>query len=269
MTLEVENGSFGYHGRSDVLRDVGFRLSPGSLLAVLGPNGVGKTTLLRCILGLLPWTTGRTLLDGRDASTIPPARKWQRFAYVPQARNAAALSLTGLDMVTVGRASRIGTFAQPGAEDRRIAQRTMRGIGIRHLEAVPCGQMSGGQLQMVLIARALAGQPDILVLDEPETGLDFRNQLIVLDLLDELVHDRGLTVVTNTHYPAHAMRIADYALLLSHACPPVYGPTAEVLTARGLGDVFHVSLDIVESEVSGNRIQAVVPISALDPPRRE
>lgn len=269
MTLVVKDGSFGYSGRPDVLQDVHFSLPSGSLLAVLGPNGVGKTTLLRCMLGLLSWRTGQTLIDGQDISTMSSALKWQRFAYVPQARNAATLSLTGLDMVTIGRASRIGTFSQPSHADREIAQRTMREIGIRDLETVPCGQMSGGQLQMVLIARALAGQPEVLVLDEPETGLDFRNQLIVLDLLDELVHVHGLTVVMNTHYPGNAMRIADRALLLSQGDTPLHGRVEEVLTAERLGGVFHVLLEVLEADLGGKTHRAVVPVKALDLPQGE
>ncbi|AZL07704.1 ABC transporter ATP-binding protein [Brevibacterium aurantiacum] len=268
MTLEVKNASFGYPGKSDILQDVSFTLPAGRLLAVLGPNGVGKTTLLRCTLGLLPWRQGNTLYRDQDISAMSAAQKWQNFAYVPQARNAASLSLTGLDMVTIGRASRIGTFAQPGPKDREIARRTMREIGVRELEMVPCGQMSGGQLQMVLIARALAGDPEVLVLDEPETGLDFRNQLVVLDLLDELVHTRGLTVVMNTHYPAHALRIADHALLLSADSVPLYGPTAEVVTAETLSRVFRVSLEIVQARIEGARHQAILPIRALERPPR-
>lgn len=268
MTLEVAGGWFGYPGKSDILHNVDFTLPAGRLLAVLGPNGVGKTTLLKCTLGLLSWRHGATLLDGRDIRSLRAAERWQRFAYVPQARNAQALSLTGLDMVTIGRASRIGAFAQPGPADSEIARRTMREIGIRHLESVPCGQMSGGQLQMVLIARALAGEPEVLVLDEPETGLDFRNQLIVLDLLDELVHQRGLTVVMNTHYPAHALRIADQVLLLAAEDVPQHGPADTVLTPETLGRVFGVSLEIVDAHVDGVRHRAVLPLSALDPPQR-
>lgn len=244
-----------------MLRDIAFELPRGELLAVLGPNGVGKTTMLRCMLGLLTWSTGRTLLDGVDIASMPAAQRWRRFGFVPQARNAASLSLSGLEMATIGRASRIGMFAQPSRADIDDADELMCEIGIGHLREVSCGQMSGGQFQMVLIARALAGEPDVLVLDEPETGLDFRNQLIVLDLIDRLVHERGIIAVMNTHYPTHAMRVADQVLLLSREHATIAGATDEIVTSEHLGRVFGVQVAMLEHEVAGTRRRTVVPVA--------
>lgn len=261
MTLTVENASFGYAGRPPLLTDISLSVPAGKLLAVLGPNGAGKTTLLRCLLGLLRWRTGRTCLDGEDIAGIPSAERWQRFAFVPQARNAVSLSVSGLEMVTIGRASHLGPFAQPSATDRALAEHIMGEIGIGGLRDIACGEMSGGQFQMVLIARALAAQPRVLVLDEPETGLDFRNQLIVLDLLDRLVHERELTVVMNTHYPTHALRVADQVLLLARDRRPLYGGTDAVVTPDALGDAFGVHVELVETDIDGAAYRSVLPIS--------
>ncbi len=260
MSLVVENGSFAYPHRPPTLEDVSFTVPRGQMLAVLGPNGVGKTTLLRCMLGLQRWSTGRTLLDGVDIASLRGADRWRRIGFVPQARNASALSLTGLDMVTIGRASHLGMFAQPRRADRELAEHVMSGIGIGHLRHTVCGEMSGGQFQMILIARALAGEPEVLVLDEPETGLDFRNQLIVLDLLDRLVHEQALVAVMNTHYPTHALRVADQVLLLSREAEPVSGPTDETLTAARLGRAFGVRVEVLDHEVDGTRHRSVLAV---------
>lgn len=268
MSLKVENGTFRYRRASPVLEDVGFTLPRGELLAVLGPNGIGKTTLLRCMLGLLPWTHGRTLLDGVDIKTVSARRRGQLFAFVPQARNAASLTLTGRDMLLIGRSAHLGLFSQPSAEDGRLADKLMERIGISHLAEVSCSEMSGGQLQMVLIARALVAEPAVLVLDEPETGLDFRNQLIVLDLLESLGRE-GMTIVMNTHYPSHALRVAHRALLLSRDGAPRTGSIRTVLTPEALEQAFGVEVEIVSTVRGGRTHESVMPIAVGTGPCRE
>lgn len=258
--IEIIDGSFYYTRSRPILQDINVSMSDGELLAILGPNGIGKTTLLRCMLGLLPWSSGKTLIDGRDISTLRSQELWSQIAYVPQARNAGALSLTGLDMVTIGRSTRLGLLSQPGPKDREIAEAVMAEIGISHLADKLCGQMSGGQFQMVLIARALAGDPKIMVLDEPETGLDFRNQLIVLNLLESLAKARELLVIMNTHYPAHALRISTSALLLRPSKPPHFGSTKDVITAANLQSTFGVEIAISEIDIDARTYPAIIPL---------
>lgn len=262
--MDICNASFAYPREEPILHDITVTLEGGHLMAILGPNGIGKTTLLRCILGLLPWTSGSTLINGRDIRSMKPAELWRIAAYVPQARNAGALSLTGIDMVTIGRAAHLRTTSQPGKKERAEAERVMEEIGIAHLRDISCGHMSGGQFQMVLIARALAANPKILVLDEPETGLDFRNQLIVLELLHQLAYERGLLIIMNTHYPAHALRVSDYSMVLSHDRPPVFGASDLVLTPDILGSAFGVHLHIEHLEVQGRRYPTVLPLRTTD-----
>lgn len=232
VELRVEGGSFGYHPGRPLFSDLNFCLEPGQVAAVLGPNGVGKTTFLRCLMGLLKWRSGRTLLGGRDIATIPARKFWQTVAYVPQARTLP-FGFTVLDVVLMGRSSRVGAFSQPGAADRRVARGALERLGIPGLGPRRFGELSGGEAQMVLIARALAAEPRILVLDEPESHLDFRNQLVILGALETLAREDGLSCVVNTHFPDHALRIADRALLLG---PP------------GLGHRFGTAVDLVDED---------------------
>lgn len=264
MSFEVIDGSYTYPGASTpILTKVSFCVEPGELLAILGPNGAGKTTLLRTMLGLQHWDSGRSLIDGEDMSSLSSREIGRCISYVPQARNAGGLPLTGVDMVMIGRAPHLHVFAQPGAREREQALHTLEGIGALDLAHMPCASMSGGQFQMILIARALVADPKVLVLDEPETGLDFRNQLIVLDLLESLVHDRGLSVIMNTHYPAHAMRVADRVLMLGRDHVARSGSMEDMMTPEVLAEVFGVDVCIGNLPHRGEQVRAVVPVRPL------
>ncbi len=213
MMLSVENGCYKYpRSERQILKDICFELDEGQLLAILGPNGAGKTTLLRCVMGLLKWEKGVSRLEGRDIRRIPNRELWQTVAYVPQAKAAAAIYTTE-EMILLGRSSRFGLLAQPKAEDMAVVRQVMERLHIEHLAGSKCSEVSGGELQMVLIAKALAAEPRVLVLDEPESNLDFRNQLLILDAISSLTAE-GMTCVFNTHYPAHALQRADRALFM-------------------------------------------------------
>ena len=255
--ISVENATFTYPGApSPILTNVSFEVPERSLLAILGPNGAGKTTLLRTMIGLQKWDSGRTLIDGTPISSMSTRALGRVLSYVPQARNASNVALTGLEMVMVGRAPHMRTLAQPGAREERMARDVLDEVGASHLAEMPCATMSGGQFQMILIARALVADPRVLVLD----GLDFRNQLIVLGLLERLVRDRGLAVIMNTHYPAHALRVADQVALFSSTHEAVVGPASSVMNADTLASVFGVDVAIGNVDFEGEDVQAIVPV---------
>ena len=159
-----------------ILKNISFCVESRQVLAVLGPNGVGKTTLLRSMMGMLPWTSGGSFLDGENIRDMTPGRLWREMAYVPQAKSFP-FAFTVEEMILLGRSSRIGTFGTPEKADRERCERAMEELGIAHMRRKLCNQISGGELQMVLIARALCAEPKLLVLDEPESNLDFRNRL--------------------------------------------------------------------------------------------
>ncbi len=261
MIFSVENGQFGY-GERKILNDINFSLKEKEVLTILGPNGVGKTTLLKCMMGLLKWNDGVTLLDGIPLNKIKPAELWSKIAYVPQSK-ATALSYTALEMVLMGRSARLGVFAQPAKEDYRIAKESMEQVGISHLANKNCSRISGGELQMVLIARALSTKPQMLVLDEPESNLDFKNQLIVLETIQRLSKEQGIAAIVNTHYPAHALKIGDKALLLNYNGTSRFGDVEEIVSEKNMGDAFHVEVKIVDYNYKKQAYKGVIPISIL------
>lgn len=257
--LRIENGSFAYKGGPQILKDINVEVRTGEILAVLGPNGAGKTTLLRCMMDMLHWETGRSLLDGEDIRTMQTQTLWRRMAYVPQARSAAT-SYTAFQTVLLGRSARIGAFSSPKEEDMEVAERVMKRLGIWELADKPCHAISGGELQMVLIARAMAAEPELLVLDEPESNLDFRNQLVVLDTMTSLAAE-GMACIFNTHYPAHALQRADKSLLLTKGGMSIYGPTKYVVSEDDIRSIFGVNAIIGDFEAEDSTVQSVIPVS--------
>ena len=257
MNLTVQHGGFFYQKGKPIFQDVNFSVDSGEILAILGPNGAGKTTMLRCITGMLKWREGQSLLDGEPISAMPPRKLWQRIAYVPQAR-AAASAYTAFETVLLGRSSHLNAFSAPKQVDLDKAEEVMALLGITKLKDKKCSAISGGELQMVLIARALASEPQVLILDEPESNLDFRNQLIVLDTMTRLAQE-GMTCIFNTHYPAHALQRADKALLLSPE-GYVFGSTASVVTRENIRNAFGVDAVIGGIETPEAIVQNVIPL---------
>lgn len=244
MRLEVINGKYSYkNGRTHVFSDINLSLPQGKILTILGSNGVGKTTLIKCILGIFPWQEGETKIDEVNIKSFDNRSLWKRIGYVPQAK-LSAFSYSVEEMVLLGRSAHIGLLEQPDERDREIAERAMEDIGISHLKHKSCGAISGGELQMVLIARALAGEPELLVLDEPESNLDFKNQKIVLKTIEELCRTRNISAIINTHYPEHAIKLSDYALLLKKSGGAIWGPGSEVLNEENLKAIFDVDIKV-------------------------
>lgn len=259
MRLKIENGTFYYKKGTPVFENINFEAHKGEILAILGPNGAGKTTMLRCITGMLKWKDGRSLLDGQDIAAIRPKQLWSKVAYVPQAKSVSS-AYTALEMVLLGRTSHLNIFEAPKQDDVEKALQVMEFLGIRHLAEKSCSQVSGGELQMILIAKALAADPEVLILDEPESNLDFKNQLIVLDAISSLAAG-GMTCVFNTHYPAHALQRAHKALILSKGGAYVFGDTLKVVTEENIRKAFGVDAVIGEIETPGNILKNVVPLN--------
>lgn len=262
MIFEVRNGGFGYKNHTPVLQDISFKLEEGEVLAILGPNGVGKTTLLRCMMGMLKWKFGGSYLNEKNIGSLREKDIWQSIAYVPQAKGVA-FSYTVEEMVLLGRSSHIGMTQQPGKADKEIALQSLESVRMLHLKDKYCNQISGGELQMVLIARALCSQPKMLVLDEPESNLDFRNQLIVLETIQSLSKNQKISCLFNTHYPAHALKIADNALLLSKEGHSFFGKAKDVISCENMKQIFNVSVHIEDILVGEHASCSVVALALV------
>lgn len=262
MILKVEKGNFAYNKEKTVLKDINFELNQGDVLAILGPNGVGKTTLLKCIMNIHPWTDGHSMLDEKFISRLSEKELWQNVAYVPQAKNLA-FSYTAEEMVLLGRSAYLGLFSRPGKKDYRIAQEAMESIGIAHLRKKSCNQMSGGELQMVLIARALASKPKILILDEPESNLDFKNQLVILDTIKNLSAHSKISCIFNTHYPDHALQVSTHSLILNRDLSNFYGKSTQIINRDTLKKSFGVHVFINDTVFENKKYQHIIPLSIV------
>lgn len=260
MILKVENGCFGYPKQDEILTDINIQLDEGHILSVLGPNGIGKTTLLKCIIGLMPWSRGRSLLMGNDIRNMSSKEIWNTISYIPQS-HGFSFSYTGLEMVMLGRSSHLGLFQQPGKKEIELAEQMMERVGITRLADKDCNHMSGGELQMVLIAKALINEPKLIILDEPETGLDFHNQILVLNMVEKLAHEENISAIMNTHYPTNAMSIADEAFMMNHRGERFYGKTGDILNEQNISRSFDVNVVVDEIIYQNKTIRSIIPVS--------
>jgi iron complex transport system ATP-binding protein len=244
--LLLKNVSSGYRGHL-VDDGVSFSVAFGTAVCLLGANGCGKTTLLKTILGLLPLQSGEIELNGKALALWTRPTLAQFIAYVPQATQAV-FPFTAEEVVLMGRASRLKWFETPGKRDRAIALHAMATLGIEALAKRPFTKLSGGERQLVLIARALCQEAKVLLLDEPTASLDFGNQLRVLEGLKNL-RNEGVTILMTTHQPRHAERLADKILLMKHGKLCGEGSPEEKLTPRTLSEVYDIELNYLQDEI--------------------
>ncbi len=227
MTFAVQNLQFAY-GSREVLKNVSFSAGENELIFVLGANGAGKTTLFRCMLGLLHGYRGSILLNGQRISHLPARELARRIAYIPQFHNPV-FSYTALDMVLMGTNHRLSAFASPGRREREIAMQAMAQLGIEAFAERGFRELSGGEQQLVLVARALAQEAKILLMDEPTSALDFGNQVRVLQKVAAL-STQGYTVLLSCHNPQHAMLYARRVIALHDGAVAADGPPQEALS---------------------------------------
>jgi iron complex transport system ATP-binding protein len=241
MTLAAENLGFGYRDRR-IGSEVTLELAAGEVLCLLGPNGSGKTTLFKTLLGLLPAQGGRVLIDGRDARMLSRDAIARQVSYVPQA-HAAFFPYTVRETVLMGRIAHLGLFAAPAARDHAAALDAIRRMGIAHLADAVYTQISGGERQLTLIARALAQDARMVIMDEPTANLDFGNQVRVLERI-RLLADEGIGVLLSTHDPDHAFLCADRVAMLHQGRLMACGAAEAVMTTGNLQQLYGVGIAV-------------------------
>ncbi len=257
--LEVKDLHAGYDARNEIVHGISFNLGEGEFCCIIGANGCGKTTTLKTVLGLLPKLGGTILINGRDTAQMNERELALHFAYIPQIHQLP-FPYRVKDMVLMGRTPRMERLSAASRDDKRVAYAALRQMAIADLADKPYTELSGGQQQLVLIARALAQQPDILVMDEPTASLDFGNQQLVLSRMRGLA-DCGTSVLMVTHDPAHAFYCADRAIVLHKGEILHDGPPEEVITPETMRTIYNTDVRIDRVSLGEGRTGcACVPI---------
>ena len=242
MSIEVKNLSFSY-GEKNILQNISFSVEKGTFVSVLGPNGAGKSTLFRCILGLLPDYSGEILVDNKNRKQFFVREASRQIAYIPQSSHSL-FHYPVFDIVLMGRTSHTSLLRNPGREDERLCLNALDRVGIGHLKEHCFHKLSGGEQQLVLIARALAQDAPVLLLDEPTANLDFGNQLLVLRQAKQLAQE-GYTVIQTTHNPEQSYLFSDRILALQRGSVIADGKPSEVLTDGLMKQLYHVDVNVV------------------------
>lgn len=259
VVMDLEGVACGYGGRV-VLDNIHLSVRQGDFLCLLGPNGIGKTTLFKTILRLLPAKAGIIRVHGRDIARLSAAELAAAIGYVPQA-HTPPFPFSVLDVVSMGRAAHLGPFAQPSRRDLDIAEAALSSLAIGHLAARTYTEISGGERQLALIARALAQHPRLLVMDEPTSNLDFGNQIAVLDHIRALAERTGIAIVMTCHDPNHALRYANRVACVERSGRLGIGAPADMITEAYLCDTYGVRTRLVPVQGHG---WLCLPLGAKD-----
>jgi iron complex transport system ATP-binding protein len=251
--IQAEQIAFSYSQdiRASVFQNVTFSVQPGDVFCLLGPNGIGKSTLLKCLSGILRIREGRILLDSRDLSEFKLPEIAQRIAYVPQGLTSA-FPFRIKDIVIMGRAPHLSILTSPSRKDMDFAYHAMQMAGVIHLADRSCNAVSGGEWQLTLIARALVQEPQILLLDEPTSHLDLGNQMKILKVIKDLASS-GMTIMMASHFPDHAFLVSNVVAILNKGQISAIGNPDEVITEKNLKGAYGVDVRVVRLEEEGGR----------------
>jgi len=264
--IEIRNGSFAY-GDKSVFENITLTISRGEILCLFGPNGCGKTTLLDNILGYHKLQSGSILIEGENISCLNKAEIAKRIAYVPQVHDKS-FPFKVMDIVVMGRTPHIGSISSPSSKDYSIADEAIEAVGIKHLKHRIYTTLSGGETQLVILARAIAQDTSIIIMDEPTSHLDFRHELILLELITELVRTKKISIIMSTHSPNHAFYFENAGVpakiaLMHNKNIMTSGLPNEIISEKNMERIFNITSKVFKNNLPGEILNFIMPLKTI------
>lgn len=244
--MRVSDASFSYDGQHNIFENINFSVKKGDVFCILGPNGTGKTTLIKCINGLMKLRSGKILFKEKNIYSLNKTEIAKNIGYIPQIHNST-FPFSVLDVVLMGRSPHLEMFASPGEKDIKIAEESLKTLNITHMRDVPYTEISGGEQQLVFLARILTQKPSILLLDEPTSHLDFGNQMRTLNIIEKLAKS-GLSIVMSSHFPDQAFISANKVALMKGKNFTDLGSPEKVITEENMEEIYDIQVKIVDIE---------------------
>lgn len=258
MSIEVKDLSFSY-GKREVLHHINLEIPDGTLVNVLGPNGVGKSTLFRCILGLNAHYQGQIIVNGKDMRTLSVKQRAREISYIPQS-HAPVYDYEVLDVVLMSTGADLGMLRSPGPRHVECAYAALERVGVAHLAHRTYTQISGGEQQLVLIARAIAQNARTIIMDEPTSALDYGNTVRVLSCVRQLARE-GLSIVQSTHQPDQAFLYSDKTLVIYGGTVRAFGDPKDVITRELVSSIYGVDVEV--NSLYGDKVRVCVPVKEI------
>ncbi|KAF5082649.1 putative ABC transporter ATP-binding protein [anaerobic digester metagenome] len=258
MSIEVANLSFSY-GAHPILKHVSFAAQENQLLSILGANGVGKSTLFRCMLGLQKGYSGQILLHGKNLNAMSIMDIAKAVAYIPQSHNPS-FNYSVFDMVLMGTTHQVSVISKPGKKQLQLVEQALERLGISHLKKRGYTQISGGERQLVLMARALVQKAKILILDEPTANLDYGNQIRVLTQIKSLAQE-GYTIIQSTHNPDQTFLFSDTVMAMKDGEIAAWGQPGDIFTEELIRNLYAAEVTI--NSLYDDRVRVCVPKCAI------
>lgn len=241
--LAIENASFSYDGKRDIFTDLNYSITTNQVFCILGPNGIGKSTLLRSMMNLYPLRKGRILLDEKDIRQYPPQELAKKISLIPQ-NYTFSFPYKVLDIVLMGRTPHLNGMARPSDEDYEKAVAAIEELGLGDLIYRPCTGLSGGQMQLVMLAQAIAQEAEFLMMDEPTSHLDYGKQMQTLEIVADM-RRRHFGVIMTTHDPSHAFLVGDKVAIMNGGGFAAVGTPDEVITEESLRMLYELDVRIL------------------------